>query len=44
MYTEALETYDSELNNHHQELAVCNKEFDERAHELKQLQEEWHHR
>ena len=41
MYTEALESYDTDLNNHHQELTECNKEFKERDHELNQLQEEW---
>ena len=35
MYTEALDTYDNELNQHHKELADCNKEFSERDHELK---------
>lgn len=44
MYTEALDTYDSELNNHVNELDECQKEYAERDHELKQLQDEWGHR
>lgn len=44
MYAEALDSYDTEMKNHQVELSACNKEFEEKHHELKQLQEEWHHR
>lgn len=44
MYVEALDSYDTEMQNHQTELAECNKEYEERAHELNQLQDEWHHR
>ena len=38
MYIEMLDTYDVEMQNHQAQLAELGKEYDERAHELHQLQ------
>ena len=44
MYADALDTYDNEMKAGQEELVQMGKEYEERAHDLKQLQEEWHHR
>lgn len=44
MYTDALETYDTELEKFNQDLQECDKEKQQKLYELKMLNEEWGHR
>lgn len=44
MYAEALDAYDTELANAHQDLDAFKEEYEEKKHELNALLDEWHHR
>jgi len=40
-YTEALETYDNEMRDHHKQKDIVQKEFDDADEQLRQVKEQW---
>ena len=44
MYAEALDAYDLDMRQGNTDLDEQKKVYEEKSHELHQLQEEWHHR
>lgn len=43
-YTEALETYDSEMRDHNKQKDIVQKEYDDANEQLRQVKEQWSER